>query len=466
MTFTHDLVIIGATSEGIHAAREAIHLKKRVALVQQPFSGHEGLSETLFSLTSSRLARYYRLLNQWEDPALWPRWERFRAWLTEVDAAVKERDCLAALAAIGVDVIEGSGEFVRLPRSGFVTENRKLFAPSYLIATGYRSEAREIWGLAETGYLQPRDIRQMEDLNAIPDRVAIVGDTPITLQLSQLLQRFDKKITLVTAADRLLPEEDRDISRLVSAILEAEGIEILTGESVSQVKAIDGQKWLQLNDRALETGEIAISGEYRFNHEGLNLEAMGITVENGRISADLSLRTANPRIFLCSGLEYGYPDPSLDRYRASIAVENAVFARHRKLDPALISRIIPLDPPIARVGLNEMRARQRYGDSFKILSSPVKHSIAFTLTSESTGFYKILVREDGKILGASFIGSGAEEAIAPIALAINENLPISSLRSALYPFATRSAIIGEIGDSFPRRRSWLDRLRELFRFSP
>jgi mercuric reductase len=456
MTLTHDVVIIGATYEGIAAAKRAINLKKLVALVQQPFTGHLGTSESVLIATSSQITYFYRILNQWEETAIYPRWERVRSWAIEVDATIKARDSLAILAARGVDVIEGSGEFVRLPRLGFIAGDRKLFAASYLIATGTRPRVPAILGLEEIPYLQPSDIWKIENIEIIPRYITIIGDTPIALCLAQLLRRFGKEITLIISTDRLLPSEDPEISRWVGALLEAEGVRILTGQSVSQVKAIDGQKLLQLGNHVMETEEILLAGDYESNHEGLNLEGVGVTVENGRIQTNQRLQTTNPRIYACHGLENDYPDPA-------IALENALLLSKSSLDRRTIPRILPLDPAIARVGLTETQARQQYGERIQILPVPWKQSITLTMTGETTGFGKIIVTENEKILGACLIGSGGKEAIGSIALAMRENLPISSLNSSIYPFASLSEIIGLIGDSFPHPVSWIERLKRFFR---
>jgi mercuric reductase len=455
MTLTHDVVIIGATYEGIVAAKRAIDLKKRVALVQQPFIGHLGASESVFIATSSQITYFYRILNQWEEAAIYPCWERVRSWAIEVDATIKAQDSLAILAARGVDVIEGSGEFVRLPRLGFIAGSRKLFAASYLIATGTRPCVPAILGLEEIRYLQTLDIWKIADITAISRHITIIGDNPIALCLAQLLRRFGKEITVIISTDRLLPQEDPEISRWVSSLLEAEGVRILIGQSVSQVKAIDGQKLLQLGNHVMETEEILLAGDYESNHEGLNLEGVGVTVENGRIRTNQRLQTTNPRIYACNSLENDYPEPT-------IALENALLLSKSSLDRRTIPRILPLDPALARVGLTETQARQQYGERIQILPVPLQQSIALTMTGETTGFGKIIVTENGKILGACLIGSAVAEVIGSIALAMRENLPISSLNSSIYPFASLSEIIGAIGDSFPRPVSWIDRLKRFF----
>jgi heterodisulfide reductase subunit A-like polyferredoxin len=66
-----DLVIIGATPAGIEAALLAVHLKKRVALVQQPSSGNLEASEDIFSKGYSQIFHLYKLLNHWQETAVY-----------------------------------------------------------------------------------------------------------------------------------------------------------------------------------------------------------------------------------------------------------------------------------------------------------------------------------------------------------------------------------------------------------
>jgi pyruvate/2-oxoglutarate dehydrogenase complex dihydrolipoamide dehydrogenase (E3) component len=119
-------------------------------------------------------------------------------------------------------------------------------------------------------------------------------------------------------------------------------------------------------------------------------------------------------------------------------------------------------PPIARVGLTEQRARQLYGPGIRVFHSPLKNSIARVMTGESTGFCKIVVRDNGKILGAHFVGPGTEEAIGSIALAMREDLGLDSLDASLYPFPSVSETIAALAARSPRRRSPL--ARQLARF--
>ncbi|MFM7884532.1 MAG: NAD(P)/FAD-dependent oxidoreductase, partial [Microcystis panniformis] len=86
----YDLVIIGAAPAAKEAALLAVHLKKRVALVQQPSRDNLEASEDIFSRGYSQIIHLYKLLNYWQKTTIYPQWQRLRQWLEEVDKTINK----------------------------------------------------------------------------------------------------------------------------------------------------------------------------------------------------------------------------------------------------------------------------------------------------------------------------------------------------------------------------------------
>ncbi|RPH89769.1 MAG: NAD(P)/FAD-dependent oxidoreductase, partial [Chroococcales cyanobacterium metabat2.561] len=177
----YDLVIIGANPAGIEAALLAVHLKKRVALVQQPSSGNLEASEDIFSKGCSQIIHLYKLLNHWQETAIYPQWQRLRQWLEEVDKSINKHHSLARLATEGIDVIPGGGEFVRLPRLGFVVNGRQLLAKHYLIAPGFYPQVPRILGLDEVNYFTARTLWQEPNLDNLGQHLGIIGNSSMAV---------------------------------------------------------------------------------------------------------------------------------------------------------------------------------------------------------------------------------------------------------------------------------------------
>jgi mercuric reductase len=459
----HDLVIIGATPAAIEAALLAVHLKKRVALVQQLSTDNLRASEDIFGRGYSQIIHLYKLQNQWQETAIYPQWNQIREWLQEVDKTITAHHSLATLAMQGIDVIPAAGEFVRLPRLGFAVNGRHLLAKHYIIAPEFSPQVPNIWGLDEINYFTAQTIWQVKNLDTLGQHLAIIGNSLTALQLAQILRRLGKEISLIIEDNYLLPDVDREISHLVGAILEAEGIKILSHSFVSQVKAIDGQKWLQLGNHVIEVDDIIFAGNYQGYDQRLNLEAVGVKIVRGMIRVNDQLQTDNPRIYALNLLRNNYPDPTLHHSAAFSLVKCLLNGEKFHFNPHQIPAMISFDPRVAWVGLTTEAAKGRYGDQVKIINYPIKNASASQILGETTGFCQLIFREDGKIIGAQIIGNQAVELISVISLALQENLPIQSLAKNIYPWISMGEIIEEMTALIPPQKSWLTWLKNLLR---
>jgi pyruvate/2-oxoglutarate dehydrogenase complex dihydrolipoamide dehydrogenase (E3) component len=107
----YDLIIIGNSPEAIYAAKRAVYLKARVALVEQPFEGILGGAEITFKQTWYHFLNLKRQLTNLTLSNLKLEIPDLKNWSQEVDLTLETENSLASLAVLGVDVIPGKGEF-------------------------------------------------------------------------------------------------------------------------------------------------------------------------------------------------------------------------------------------------------------------------------------------------------------------------------------------------------------------
>ena len=260
MTADYDLVVIGDTPEGIHAALQAVQIPARVALVSQPFLGRMEEQENFYSPSFVQLTHPFLQLREiFPDFDSHPHWSPLQRWAFGVEQNLTQYASVSRLKALGVDFIGESGRFYQSPRLEFRTENRILHGRSYIIATGSRQKYPAMIGLGETGCLTPFELWQMKSLDSLPENIAIAGNTPMAIQLAQILQRLGKKITLLFDTPSLLPQADFDIASLLQVQLESEGICLVPQSQVSQVRRIDGKKWILAGKQAWELDELILA---------------------------------------------------------------------------------------------------------------------------------------------------------------------------------------------------------------
>ncbi|MBW4620980.1 MAG: NAD(P)/FAD-dependent oxidoreductase [Cyanosarcina radialis HA8281-LM2] len=449
MAVEYDLVVIGGTTVARHAAVAAARLQARVALVEP-----ESISRDLAMLrlyrqigrVSDRLKQYPWLCNPTDrvgDPenfTAYPstptvRLDLAMEWAKAAVSNLEERDSPSILASWGIDVVTGRGEFCRKPHLGFVVNDRYLRSRAYLIATGSRVVLPAIDGLLAAGATTPADIWQRLDSQQLPKSWVVIGGNAIAIELAQTLVRLGAEVTLAVKGAQILTVEDPEAAFLIQAQLEAEGVRILTETEVTQVKCIEEKKWLQAGNKAIEVDEILVATGYQPQVKSLNLEGVGVKMNGRKLSLNDKLQTTNPRIYACH-----YRTSQVAEYEARIALKNALFFPAFKVDYRAIPTAVFSDPMAARVGLTEPQARERYGKDVLVLQQYFKSSNKAQTVGETTGFWKIIVRRNGEILGAHIVGVEAAELIHPIALCMRQKLKVEAIASMPHIADTLSEI--------------------------
>ncbi|MCX7596044.1 MAG: NAD(P)/FAD-dependent oxidoreductase [Fischerella sp.] len=436
MTIDYDVVIIGGSLAGRYAALMASQLRAKVALVEPKinygFVHHHVFSEIgKFSRQVSN-AIQFGLGVAYPDTAekcqISAAWSEAMLYARGVASNLEELHSLVILAARGVDVIVGEGQFQSSPNLTFVVNDRVLRARTYLLACGSIPVIPEIEGLQKTGFLTLFNIWQSFNSSAPPKNWVIIGGVPQSIELAQTLVRLGCSVTLVVNRPFIISHTDPEIALLLQAQLEAEGVRVLTRTVVTQVRLIDDKKWLQVGDKAIETDEIVVAIAQQPNIESLNLAAVGVKWHHRHLIVNDKLQTTNHRIFACGDVIGGYEFPHIANYEARIALKNALFLPWNKVNYHCIPWGVFSQPMLAQVGMTEAQAKRRYHqDEILVLRQYFKTLAAAQIREESTGICKFIVRRNGEILGASIFGSEAIELIGGVVLAIAKTIKIDRI---------------------------------------
>ncbi len=490
MTNDYDLVIIGGSLAGQYAALAAAELGAIVALVEPSVESpvpYYGL------IHHHALRRISQITQQWDDainlgiyssdsdqvPEIYvngknPNPTEFSKkrhlavsqtkaiqYARSITSHVAEINSLANLIALGVDVILGNGQFQSSPRLTFAVSDalggsyqRLLNAHTYLLSNGSEPLIPEIEGLQTTGYLTLANIWQSLDSETAPQNWVILGGVPQSIEIAQTLARFGYSVTLIVKQPHLLSSSvDPEISQLLQAQLEVDGVRVLTQTTVTQVKRIENKKWIQAGDEAIETDEILVAVGQQPNLESLNLAAVGVKWNKHRLLVNQKLQTTNHRIYACGDVIGGYDFANLAKYEAGIAFNNALFFPRLTVNYQCIPWAIYSQPMLAQVGLTEVQAKRQYNqEQVLVLRQYFKAVTAAQIQGELTGMCKIIVLENGEILGASILGNAAVELINVIALAMSQNLSIQHIGNLAAVYPSFSEILQQTAREWSKQR--------------
>lgn len=446
----YDLVIIGGSPVGRYAAVRAIHQgAKHVALVEPPTTAATSLFDVLAPHAINQLEAVAQQFLLPPEYATAISATAVSQWAKNVIANIDEQNSPATLSALGVDVIISSGEFTSQQPLIFSVSDRQLLGRSYLIATGARPAIPDIAGLHSTNYLTIKTIwQQLDTPNSGKDWV-IIGGNPDSVMLAQSLTKLGCNVTLIVNRAQIVAGLDADIVQLLQAILEAEGIRILTATPVSQVKQIGRKKWIQAGDRAIEADEVLICAGYQPNTGDLDLEKVGVKSQRQGIKVNSLLQTTNPHIYACGDVIGGYPFANIANYEARVAVNNGLLLPRLKVDYRSIPWAIFSQPQVAHVGLNEAKAKNFYSDVL-VIKKYFKSVTAAQLSQKTTGICKLVVRRNGEILGATIVGFQASELINVISLALVQKIKLDAIAqvSPIYPIFSEIFEQIDISDNF------------------
>ena len=352
-----------------------------------------------------------------------------------VIAAIAPHDSEERFTKLGCRVVRAAGRFVssREVQAGDIL----IQARRFVVATGSRPALPPIPGLDAIPYLTNETIF---DLETLPRHLIIIGAGPIGCEMAQAFRRLGSQVTVVEKAS-LLPKDDTEAAGIVRQALIADGISLMEETDIASVsKAGDTVAMTLSEGRQLTGSHLLVAAGRKPNIEDLNLAAAGIEYSRHGIIVDSRLRTSNRHVFAAGDVAGGPQFTHWAGYQAGIVLRNALFRIPASADITALPWVTYTDPQLAQVGLTEAAARERHGDSIRILRADFIENDRAQAECKTTGFAKAIVGKRGRILGATIVGAEADNLIQHWGLAMTSKLRIGALAASLPPYPT----LGEI----------------------
>ncbi|MCP5121668.1 MAG: FAD-dependent oxidoreductase [Pseudomonadales bacterium] len=442
--FDTNVIVIGAGSAGLVAALIAATVKAKVTLVERHKMGGDclntGCVPSKALIRSARIADYARRAPEFGLEPMAVK-VNFRQVMERVQAVVKTiepHDSVERFTSLGVDCMQGDARI--LSPWEVAVDGRTLTARSIIIASGARPRVPAIPGLDTLDYLTSDTVWELREA---PAHLLVVGGGPIGCELAQAFARLGTRVTLVTHAARILPREDTEVSDLLSAALESQGMTVHTGYEPLRFGR-DGQAQCATFNTAggseeLVFDRVLLAVGRHANVEGLGLEALGIPLTaTGTVGVDDYLRTPVPTIYACGDVAGPYLFTHMASHQAWYAGVNALFGRFRKfkVDYSIVPWATFTDPEVARVGLNEQEARER-NIPFEVTRYNIDDLDRAIADGEAHGFIKVLTAPGGdRILGATIVGYHAAELLPEFVLAMKHGLGLGKIMATIHVYPT------------------------------
>ncbi len=415
----YDFLVLGGGSAGFNAARVAVSLGLKTAIVDgaRELGGLCILRGCMPSKTLLYIADVLHLARKGKTfglkiPSAQPDMRAIHARKKRIIAEFADYR-VKALENGAFDLIRSHARFVD-PHTVELSDGRTVRAKHILIATGSKPSTPAVPGLAETPFWTSDDVL---DLDFVPKSVLVLGGGIVACELAQFLRRIGARVTLVQRSINILRDHSAAASNVVQQSFQDEGIELFAGTHLQRV-------WHDSRGVSVEflcAGKVVTRrAAHLFNALGrqpntasLNLSAAGVKTRiTGQIVVNRWHQTDTPHIYAAGDCSGPAEIVHVAIQQGELAARHAAGMRRLKpIDYSLLLNVVFTDPQLATIGLLE-RDLDRKKRKYLVASYPFNDHGKSIVMDANYGYVKVIAEpRRGRILGAEIVGQGAGELI-------------------------------------------------------
>ena len=318
-----------------------------------------------------------------------------------------------------VDWIEGAASFV--DAHTLAVGERRITADNIVIATG--SEVMTLPGMELDGEVIVSSTEALS-FKAVPEHLVVIGGGYIGLEMGSVYRRLGAKVTVLEYAPRIVPQMDVEVATEFAKILAKQGLVLRTSTKVTGVRR-DGAGAVVTIEPAdggaaeeIACSHVLVAVGRRKNVDGLNLDAIGLTLERGGIPVDThSFKTAVPGVWAIGDVIDG-PMLAHKAEDEGLAVADNISGRVGIVNHAVIPAVVYTSPEVGTVGKTEEELKAE-GVAYKVGKFPFAANSRAKTNRETEGFVKVLAdATTDRVLGVHMIGVLAGTMIAEAAMAM------------------------------------------------
>jgi dihydrolipoamide dehydrogenase len=448
----YDLIVLGSGPGGYVAAIRAAQLGLKVAIVERENLGgiclNWGCIPTKALLRSAEIYHYMQHAGDYGLTAA--------NISADIDAVVKRSRGVAKQLNQGVTHLMKKNKITVHMGDGKLTaantltvtkdgKREELTAKNIILATGARArdlpfapaDGKRIWTYRHA--MVPPEM---------PKKLLVIGSGAIGIEFASFYNDMGAEVTVVEMLDRIVPVEDADVSTFLEKALTKQGMTIMTGAGVEELKATATGVSAKIKGKdgkviASEFTHCIVAIGIVPNTENIGLEALGVEMDRGFLKTDPMCRTNVPGLWAIGDITA----PPWLAHKAShegvIAAEAIAGGHPHAMDPKNIPGCTYCHPQVASVGLTEANAKEA-GYDVKVGNFPFLGNGKAIALGEAEGFIKtVFDAKTGELLGAHMVGAEVTELIQGYTIGKTAELVEADFMHTVFPHPTLSEMMHE-----------------------
>ena len=447
MSYEYDVVVIGGGSAGLTSSGIAANFGAKTMMIEKDKLGGDctwngcipskTLIKTASVLHNARKAAEFGLdidLVNVNSGKVMAHIDRIRR------EVYHDADRPEIFEKMGIEVVKGEATFhddhTILIKGGEGNE-RKVTTKYVFICAGAKAFVPPIPGISDVDVLTNESMFEIHDL---PEKLVIIGAGPIGTEMAQSFNRLGTQVHVLDMAPGILVNDDPELTEILRLKLAEEGVNYYLESSVERIEKITGGVrviFRQNGEESFVEGDrLLVATGRRANIDTLNPGAAGVETWKGGIRVNDKCRTSKKNIYAIGDVTGEYQFTHMSEHMAKIAATNALLKIPMKIDRKHVPWVTYTDPELGHVGATEKELREK-GVKFEVYRFPFNKIDRAVTDGNTTGMIKIFAKKwNGKILGATVLGSHAGEIISQYALAMRNGISLRNFADTIHPYPT------------------------------
>jgi len=443
--FDYDIAVIGGGPGGYVAAIRASQLKHRVAVIEDNELG--GVCLNWGCIPTKSLLVNAHVLDLVKNA------KKFGINIDsyEVDwkKVIKRSRNVAKRLSKGIEYLMKKNKINYIPYRASIKDKHTInlsngdliTAKNIIVATGGRPKQIPTFKTDGKTIITSKEAMVLDE---IPKELVIVGAGAIGVEFAHLYNTFGSNVTLVEGLDRIVPNEDENISEELTNIFKKRKINVVTEAKIKSIKKSKGIATVSIEGcKPIKADKVLMAVGVTGNVNKIGINKLNITTDRGFICTNEYMQTNVDNVYAIGDVS----GPPLLAHVASF--EGVLAVEHmsgKDVEPMRYDNVPACtycEPEIASVGLTEKQAKDQ-GYDIKVGVFPFSALGKALAEGNREGFVKIIYdKQYGELLGCHIIGNNATNLISEVAIARKLETTYHEVLKTIHPHPTLSEAIQE-----------------------
>lgn len=447
MNMKYDVAIIGGGPAGYTAAEKAAKGGLSTVLFEKNALGgvclNEGCVPTKTLLYSAKTYDQIKHASKYAVSAENPTFDypkiiaRKNKVVKKLTAGIRMK-----MKESGVEVIAGEAMIQGKTDEGNILiqcAEQVYEAKNLLVCTGSESVIPPIPGVNETEYWTSREALQSKEL---PASLIIIGGGVIGMEFASFFNSMGTEVQVVEMLDKILGPMDKELSDMLQAEYTKRGVKFYLGHKVTGVHGSEITVEKDGESFTLHGEKVLLSVGRRPVTKGFGLGTLALEPYRNGIKVNEYMQTSLPNVYACGDITAFSLLAHTAVSEAEVAIDH-ILGKARAMSYKAIPGVVYTNPEIAGVGKTEEEL-QTSGTPYQVKKIPMAFSGRFVAENEmGNGVCKLILAEDGTLIGAHLLGNPASELIVIAGIAIEKGMKAEELTSFVFPHPTVGEILKE-----------------------